>query len=1456
MDGKNQKRQAGNQFLTETGEHVINKKPRIEPYDTDNVTTNFSGQGIQHTGQGPFTVGGNVIVTTTNVAPTIERDNCLRGLFITDPSDDRTALKRKKGNRVSGTCKWILETEEVAAWLGQGEMTSNVLWIYGNPGIGKSTMAIFLTEELPTAFNKTNKTLAYFFCNSSFDKQKTATSVVRGLLLQLVQQHPRLLDHHVLPKYKERRSELFKSFNALWKIFLATATDQNIGQTYCIVNALDKCDQESQDILLHQLKDSFQNQHQVALLNIRILITSRPYPEIREFLQVFINKDLASSIKIREDINRYIQAKVAYLAIRKNYTKSVQQTISSILRDKAESTFLWIGLACEQLEKFLAKDAIRVLLEMPKGLHSLYRSLLDTALEGSEEVYIIRRILGLVAVCARPLSLLELSEACQLYEDEDMETRVQFTRDQIASCRLMVIVQDEKVLLLHQSFYRKERFYRREHSHIYLLSYATKHWTHHAYMAQSSFKIRDSEAEFFGLNSSAREQWLETLRGEQYSIPKQFSILHVAARWGIVALVDYIAGPNHAESSIETTMSLPDLDSITSDGRTPLEEAIRSENPNVVSRLLFLGVKITKRAIEAAARSSVEIMQMLLEQRRDEINITKKFVSAAECNSKNGKQIMALLIQQRGDKIAASKKTTSAIAKEFDKDMMEFLLDQHGDKVIITGELVKATAQNYKNGKEIMTLLLEQRGDEIAASESTMSAVAERFDMEAMQLLLDQHGDKIVITEELVEGTAQNYKNRKEIMTLLLEQRGDEIAASEESISIMAEKFDKKMMELLLSQHGDKITITEEVVTAAARNKKNGKEIMALLLSQRGNEITITEEVVEAAAENCLEVIELLLDRRGNEITVTEAVVTAAAGNCLEVIELLLDRRGNEITITENVLQSAAYSDNWKEIIALLLNRRGNEITITEEVVTAAADAQSNSWDDEEDMITFMLSQRGDMITEEVVKAAVRYLRKGNEIIASFLGQQGNKITNIEEMVKAAAKGRNGKEVIELLLNRQGNEITITEEVVKAAVKSYSGYEVIELLLDRRGNEITITQDVVKAAAEYYDGKEVIELLLNRRGNEITITEDVVKAAVKSYSGYGGYETIQFLLDQRGNEITITEDVVKAAADALGSDKIMELLLDRRGNEITMTEELLITAARRKKTLKLLLNRRGNEIIITEGVVKAAARSKEAIQLLLDRRGNEIIITEGVVKAAAQDKEVIQLLLDRRGNEITITEEVIKAAAGSFRGNKTIKLLLNRRGHEITITEEVIKAAAGCFWGKETIKLLLNRRGNEFTITEDIIQAAAINGQTKLLDLLARQNAIISNWDKWYCISKFYNAAKTGDICCVRQLIHKVTDPDIKDCNGETPLYVAAAHGHEAVVKVLVQRRDVNVNSTSIFGKSPLYWPSYFGYKGIVAILMDAGADPHLVNKDGLTAVAIAREEGHSEVVKILERTR
>ncbi|KAL6800468.1 hypothetical protein J3E68DRAFT_398332 [Trichoderma sp. SZMC 28012] len=1209
MDDKSQKRQLGEQLLDEAAERVA-KEPRVGSFDAGSAASNFSGQGIQHTGQGNLNVGGNINITPNNTAA----ENCLRDLFVTDPFDDRTALKRKKGNRAAGTCEWILETEELTAWLGQGQ-TSNVLWLYGNPGTGKSTMAIFLAEQLSTLFSATEgKTLAYFFCDSSFDKRKTATSVIRGLLFQLVQQHRQLLDY-VLPKYKERGADLFKSFDALWTIFMAIATDQKTGPKYCVIDALDECDRESQKILLQQFQETFQSQD--APTSVRILVTSRPYSEICEYLDEFTNKNLASFPQAKKDIDQCIEERVAGLAKKKRYTVKVKQQVSNILRDKAENTFLWVGLACEELKEIPSKDAVKVLQNMPKGLHSLYNTLLDIAQEESG-VDIIRRILSIVAVCTRPLSILELSEACQLFEEEaDMETRVQFTRDQIASCRLMIIVQDEKVLLLHQSVkdylvgasssyfineleahastaYRCvslliEEFHGREQSKMHFISYAIEKWPDHACMAQSKFEVRDPEAEFFQVDSPSREHWLKILHDSlrDNDTTPHMSILHVAARWEIAPLVDYVTtcNQNCQKSDVKRT-SIIEVDCLDSHNATPIELAVKRGSMGVISRLLCLGAKVNEPVVTVAAK-----------------------------NSRNGEESIALL------------------------------LDQRGDQITITENIVKAAARN--------------------------------FNEKVMALLFNRRGDQIIITENIVKAAARNHNDK--VMALLFNQRGDQITITKDIVKAAATNFNGKVMALLVNQRGDQITITKDIVKAAARNSK--KEVMAVLFDCCRHQITLTEGIVKTAARNLYskEVMTLLLDRYGNQIAITEDILKAAAANggCGdEIMTLLFDQCGDQIVITEDIMKAAAGNDRkGKEIITLFFNQCEDQIIITETVLIFAA----GNWGNGDEITMLLLNQCRDqiIISEDIVKAAARNSKKGKEVMA-------------------------------LLLGRYKDQITITTGIIIAAV----------------GNEET--------------GKEVTELLFDQCGKSITISKNILERAAKN--------------EKSGREV-------------------MALLLDRYGDEVYLTEDIMMAAAKNEES------------------------GKEVMALLLDRYGDEVYITEYIMMAAAKNEES----------------------------------------------------------GKEVMALLLDRYGDEIDITEDFVEAVATRGYSEILDLLSQQNLFISDWDKWHRVSNFYNAAQTGYIHIIKQLLDEGVDPDLKGSYGYTPLSVAASNGHEAVVEVLAQRADVDIDSMSDFGRTPLFQAAMEEHERIVIILLEAGADPWLEDISGYMAVDIAREFEHYEIVEILE---
>ena len=279
---------------------------------------------------------------------TDKEKECLRNLFLTDPVEDMNALKRRKGERAPGTCEWILETEELQRWLGSAtntECNENILWLSGNPGTGKSTMAMAMVENLPNQapFVCGDKTLTYFFCDSSSENRRTATAILRGLLYQLVKQRQELMKF-LLSSYEVRKQEkLFTSFDALWAMLIEIGHDTASGGKYCIIDALDECDRESQLILLRQINQTFskhnsKNWHP----SIHILITSRPYPEISQHFTKFNGKDLTSYRKVKEDLQVFIREKVKDLSQKMNYPEKVALEVSQILEEKAEGTFMWV----------------------------------------------------------------------------------------------------------------------------------------------------------------------------------------------------------------------------------------------------------------------------------------------------------------------------------------------------------------------------------------------------------------------------------------------------------------------------------------------------------------------------------------------------------------------------------------------------------------------------------------------------------------------------------------------------------------------------------------------------------------------------------------------------------------------------------------------------------------------------------------------------------------------------------------------------------------------------------------------------------------------------------------------------------------------------------------------------------------------------------------------------------
>ncbi|KFY83078.1 hypothetical protein V498_08310, partial [Pseudogymnoascus sp. VKM F-4517 (FW-2822)] len=156
------------------------------------------------------------------------------------------------------------------------------------------------------------------------------------------------------------------------------------------------------------------------------------------------------------------------------------------------------------------------------------------------------------------------------------------------------------------------------------------------------------------------------------------------------------------------------------------------------------------------------------------------------------------------------------------------------------------------------------------------------------------------------------------------------------------------------------------------------------------------------------------------------------------------------------------------------------------------------------------------------------------------------------------------------------------------------------------------------------------------------------------------------------------------------------------------------------------------------------------------------------------------------------------------------------------------------------------------------IHLAVFFGLTYLLQELTccngNENYININTETSYGETPLSWAAKMGHEAVVKLLLQRDDiAADLKDSGGRTPLSLTASCGHEAVVKLLLKQDDVIADSKDNGGRTPLSWAASWDQEVVVKLLLkrnDVIAD----SKDnyGQTPLSWAARWGHEAVVKLL----
>jgi ankyrin repeat protein len=114
-------------------------------------------------------------------------------------------------------------------------------------------------------------------------------------------------------------------------------------------------------------------------------------------------------------------------------------------------------------------------------------------------------------------------------------------------------------------------------------------------------------------------------------------------------------------------------------------------------------------------------------------------------------------------------------------------------------------------------------------------------------------------------------------------------------------------------------------------------------------------------------------------------------------------------------------------------------------------------------------------------------------------------------------------------------------------------------------------------------------------------------------------------------------------------------------------------------------------------------------------------------------------------------------------------------------------------------------------------------------------------------------AAWEGHEAVVRLLLEKGADTNAKDRQGGTALCWAAPRGHEAVIRLLLEKgADIEAKYMS-GGKTALASAAWEGHEAVVRLLLEKGANIEAKDiSDEKTALVFAASAGHEAVVRLL----
>jgi WD40 domain-containing protein/NACHT domain-containing protein len=381
---------------------------------------------------------------------TDEDHHCLADLLLTDPRNEKIRIERTKGGLLSDSFRWILDNSEFQRW--REDKQSQLLWIKGDAGKGKTMLMIGIIDELQQQVARPGKSsatevLSYFLCQGTDSRLNNATAILRGIIYLLASEQPFLISH-LRKKYDHAGRKLFEdcsAFYCLSDIFRQMVQDRKLTAAYLVVDALDECEEG-----LPQLLDLI-TWTMSAQSCIKWIVSSRNRYDIEQCLGLD-ESHTRPSLELNADhishaVDVYVDHKVSQLVSLRN-DKALQEKVRDQMHQKSDGTFLWVAVVIEELRQVLGVDMLEVLEDMPSGLTLVYDRMMKH-IQQLQPQYSRRclRVLSAATLAYQPLHLREIHVVAGLVKVRSLEDLERI----INMCGSFLTTRDNYIYFIHQS---------------------------------------------------------------------------------------------------------------------------------------------------------------------------------------------------------------------------------------------------------------------------------------------------------------------------------------------------------------------------------------------------------------------------------------------------------------------------------------------------------------------------------------------------------------------------------------------------------------------------------------------------------------------------------------------------------------------------------------------------------------------------------------------------------------------------------------------------------------------------------------------------------------------------------------------------------------------------------------------------------------------------------------------